>query len=82
MEAVGETQAEAGRLPPEVIVEDADRELDRAEAAEPTEAVRMTEASREDAQSVEEVLGVLEAGQERHLQAGASASQGIDPILE
>ena len=43
-EADGETQAEAGRLP-EVVVEDADPELNRAEAAEPTEA--RTEAADE-----------------------------------
>ena len=65
----GETQVEAGRLP-EAVVEGADPEPNRAEAAVPPEAGRMTEAEQEDGQSTEDVLGALEAAQEHHLRAG------------
>ena len=68
-EAAGETQEEAGRLP-EVVVEDADPEPNRAEAAAPPEAGKMTEAGQEAAQTTEDVLDALEAEQEHHLQAG------------
>ena len=60
---------EAGRLP-EVVVESADPESNKAEAAVPPEAGRMTEAGQEDGQSTEDVLGALGAAQERHLRAG------------
>ena len=69
MEAVGETQAEAARLL-EAVVEAADPELHRAEAAASVEAVRTTEATQEDAQSAEDILGALEAGQEHRPRAG------------
>ena len=68
-EVDGETQEEAGRLL-EAVVEDADPELNRAEAAAPPEAGRTTEAGPEAAQTTEDVLGALEAEQEHHLQAG------------
>ena len=68
-EADGETQAEAGRLP-EVVVEDADPEPNRAEAAAPPEAGKTMEAGPEAAQTTEDVLGALEAAQEHHLRAG------------
>ena len=51
-------------------MEDADPEPNRAEAAGPPEAGKMTEAGQEAAQTTEDVLGALEAGQEHHLQAG------------
>ena len=51
-------------------MEDADPEPNRAEAAAPPEAEKMTEAGEEDAQSTEDVLGALEAAQEHHLRAG------------
>ena len=51
-------------------MEGADPEQNRAEAAVPPEAEKMTEAGQEDAQSTEDVLDALEAGQEHHLQAG------------
>ena len=51
-------------------MEDADPEPNRAEAAAPPEAEKMTEAGEEDAQSTEDVLGALGAAQERHLRAG------------
>ena len=59
---------EAGRLP-EVVVEDADPEPNRAEAAAPPEAGKTTEAGPEAAQTTEDVLGALEAGLEHHLRA-------------
>ena len=68
-EVDGETQEEAGRLL-EAVVEDADPELNRAEAAAPPEAGRTTEAGPEAAQTTEDVLGALGAAQEHHLQAG------------
>ena len=51
-------------------MEDADPEPNRAEAAAPPEAGKMTEAGQEAAQTTEDVLGALEAGQEHHLRAG------------
>ena len=51
-------------------MEDADPEPNRAEAAGPPEAGKMTEAGQEDAQSTEDVLDALEAEQEHHLRAG------------
>ena len=60
---------EAGRLL-EAVVEVADPEPNRVEAAGPPEAGKMTEAGKEDAQSTEDVLDALEAAQERRLRAG------------
>ena len=68
VEAVEETQVEAVRLL-EVVVEDADPELHRAEAAASVEAVRTIEAAQEVVQTTEDVLGALEAGQEHRPRA-------------
>ena len=68
-EVDGETQEEAGRLL-EAVVEDADPELNRAEAAAPPEAGRTTEAGPEAAQTTEDVLGALEAEQEHRPPTG------------
>ena len=65
----GETQVEAERLP-EAVVEAADPELHRAEAAASVEAVKATEAAQGVAQTTEDVLDELEAGQEHHPRAG------------
>ena len=51
-------------------MEDADPELNRAEAAAPPEAGRTTEAGPEAAQTTEDVLGALEAEQEHRLPTG------------
>ena len=51
-------------------MEDADPELNRAEAAAPPEAGRTTEAGPEAAQTTEDVLGALEAEQEHRPPTG------------
>ena len=77
MEAVRETQAEAARLL-EAVVEAADPELHRAEAAASVEAVKTTEAAQEVAQTTEDVLGELEAG----LLVGAGTEAADEGVLE
>ena len=64
-----ETGLEAALLV-EAGTEAADPELHRAEAAASVEAVKTTEAAQEVAQTMEDVLGELEAGQEHRPRAG------------